>query len=144
MSSGPDQHADLDRSLVSGIAWTAAAKYGAQIIQWALTLIIARILLPEDYGLFGIAWIAVGFILLINEGGLGLTVVSLRELTKEQIAQLNHGALREGRGFDGVDHAARNGDLRTLGPGAGPDGQTAHRAKRRQGLTPETETVDIQ
>ncbi|MDQ2765786.1 MAG: hypothetical protein M3Y30_01405 [Gemmatimonadota bacterium] len=45
----------LDRSLVSGIAWTGGTKWATQLLSWAATLVVARILSPSDYGLMGMA-----------------------------------------------------------------------------------------
>jgi O-antigen/teichoic acid export membrane protein len=66
----------LDRSLVSGIAWTGGTKWATQILSWAATLVVARILSPADYGLMGMATVYLGLVLLINE--FGLTTAILR------------------------------------------------------------------
>src|SRR2546425_12150191 len=80
---------ELDRSLVRGIAWTSGAKWAGQLLAWASTLIVARLLTPEDYGLVGMASIYLGVITLVSEFGLGSAVVTLRDLSAEQVAQLN-------------------------------------------------------
>ena len=82
-------HAQLDGTLVRGLAWTAGMKWGAQIFSWASTLIVARLLNPEDYGLVGMATVYLGFANLISEFGVGTTVITLRNLDDEDIAQLN-------------------------------------------------------
>jgi len=79
----------LDRSLLHGLAWTSAAKWTGQLLSWASTLIVARLLTPEDYGLVGMASVYLGLITLLSEFGLGTTVVTLRRLTDDQVAQLN-------------------------------------------------------
>ena len=79
----------LDRSLLRGLAWTSAAKWVGQLLAWGSTLIVARLLTPEDYGLVGMASIYLGVITLISEFGLGSTVITLRDLSGEQVAQLN-------------------------------------------------------
>src|SRR2546422_1742436 len=71
---------ELDRSLIHGIAWTGGAKWASQLLTWASTLIVARLLTPEDYGLVGMAWVYLGVITLLSEFGLGTTVVTLRDL----------------------------------------------------------------
>ena len=86
--SAPDERA-LDRSLLHGIAWTSGAKWASQICTWASTLIVARLLTPEDYGLVGMASIYLGLITLLSEFGLGSAVITLRELSEEQVAQIN-------------------------------------------------------
>src|SRR3989454_11636004 len=79
----------LDRSLVQGIAWTSGAKWAGQLLGWASTLIVARLLTPADYGLVGMASIYLGLITLVSEFGLGSTVITLRDLSEHQVAQLN-------------------------------------------------------
>ena len=88
----------LDRSLVRGLAWTSAAKWGSQVLSWASTLIVARLLTPQDYGLVGMASIYLGLVTMLSEFGLGTTVMALRDLTEEQVAQLHGFALLFGVG----------------------------------------------
>jgi O-antigen/teichoic acid export membrane protein len=97
---------DLDRSLVHGIAWTSGAKWAGQLLAWASTLIVARLLTPEDYGLVGMASIYLGLITLVSEFGLGSTVVTLRDLSEEQVAQLGGLALLIGLGSFALSLAA--------------------------------------
>jgi len=82
-------HAQLEGTLVRGIAWTAGMKWGAQIFSWASTLIVARLLSPDDYGLVGMAAVYLGLANLISEFGVGTTVITLKDLDSEDIAQLN-------------------------------------------------------
>lgn len=79
----------LDRSLVKGLAWTSGANWLTQILTWASTLVVARLLTPEDYGLIGMATIYLGLVSLLSEFGLGASVVILHDLSRKQIAQMN-------------------------------------------------------
>ena len=88
----------LDGSLVRGLAWTSGAKWGSQVLSWASTLIVARLLTPQDYGLVGMASIYLGLVTMLSEFGLGTTVMALRDLTEEQVAQLHGFALLFGLG----------------------------------------------
>ncbi len=88
----------LDRSLLHGLAWTSGAKWGSQLLSWASTVIVARLLTPEDYGLVGMASIYLGLVTMLSEFGLGTTVLALRDLSEEQLAQLNGFALLFGLG----------------------------------------------
>ena len=81
--------ATLDRNLVRGIVWTGAGKWGSQVLSWASTLIVARLLTPADYGVVGMAMIYLALITLLSEFGVGAAVINLQKLSHDQIAQLN-------------------------------------------------------
>ena len=79
----------LDRSLVSGIAWTGGAKWAVQIVSWASTLIVARLLTPADYGLFGMAMVFLGIVEYISEFGIGAAIIQGHDLAPQHIARLS-------------------------------------------------------
>ena len=79
----------LDRTLMRGLAWTGAVKWLSQLLSWASTIIVARLLSPEDYGIVAMAAVFVGLIGLLNEFGLGAAVVALRQLSDEQISSMH-------------------------------------------------------
>jgi PST family polysaccharide transporter len=89
VAAPPAPLTDLDRSLAQGVAWTAGLRWAAQIVSWASTLIVARLLSPSDYGLVAMATVVLGFITLLNEFGLGSAVIKHRELTEHQVAQVH-------------------------------------------------------
>jgi len=86
---GLDQTISMDKHLVGGIAWSAAAKWSSQIFTWASLLIVARLLVPSDFGLVGMALVYLGLAQKFSEFGFGTAVITLRDLTKEQVRQLN-------------------------------------------------------
>lgn len=75
--------------LVRGLAWTGAVKWLGQLLSWVSTIVVARLLNPEDYGIVAMAGVFIGFIGILNEFGLGAAVVALRHLTEIQIAQIH-------------------------------------------------------
>ncbi len=78
----------LDRSLAHGVAWTAGLRAVTQALSWIATLVVARLLSKEDYGLFGMAVMYHGLVQLVNEFGLGSAIVRKRDLSEDQIASL--------------------------------------------------------
>src|SRR3712207_4980545 len=86
--SQPLHRGMLDRALLSGVAWTAGVKWGTQILSWASTLVIARLLTPSDFGLFGMAMVFQAFLGSIYDLGLSAAVIQRRDLTQSQLAQL--------------------------------------------------------
>lgn len=83
------QTSAFDGSLVRGLAWTGAVKWGSQLLTWLSTIVVARLLIPEDYGLVAMAGVLLGVISLFNEFGLGAAVVALRNITDDQITRIH-------------------------------------------------------
>lgn len=86
-ASSPER--SLDGTLVHGLAWTGALKWTAQIISWLSTLLVVRLLTPADYGIMGMATLYLGLIQMLSEFGVGAAVITLRQLDRKQVAQLN-------------------------------------------------------
>jgi PST family polysaccharide transporter len=79
----------MDKHLLGGIAWTAAAKWGSQMLTWLCLLLVARLLEPRDFGVVGVAGVYLGLIAAFSEFGFGSAVITLRNLTVSDIAQIN-------------------------------------------------------
>jgi len=88
-ADGPADHKALDRSLFAGVAWTGAAKWSTQLISWAVTILVARILTPADFGLVTMATVFLSVVMMLSEFGVGVAVITLRELPDSQLRQLN-------------------------------------------------------
>ena len=78
----------LDRSLVHGIAWTSAIRWVTQLGSWVITLVVAHLLLPSDYGLVGMALVYFGLAQLLCDAGLTISIVQIRELKEAQLAAI--------------------------------------------------------
>lgn len=79
----------LDRSMATAVAWSAAARWASQALSWASTIVVARLLTPYDYGIIGMAGLYLNLALLVSQAGVGDAVIALRDLTRNQIAELN-------------------------------------------------------
>ena len=82
--------------MVHAVAWTGAATWATQLINWAYIIIVARMLSPSDYGLIGMASVPLGVLIVASEFGVGNAVVMMPELTEDQISQLNTVAVISG------------------------------------------------
>jgi O-antigen/teichoic acid export membrane protein len=78
----------LDRVLVDGMAWTAVLRWSAQIVSWIGTAFAARLLTPGDYGLIGIAMLAIGFARMVEDFGMDAVLVQDRSIQGARQAQL--------------------------------------------------------
>ena len=71
----------LLRRAVRGGAALAAGQATATALGWLRTLILARLLTPQDFGLVGMATVILGFLGLISDLGLSAALVQRKELT---------------------------------------------------------------
>jgi PST family polysaccharide transporter len=88
----------LDRTALSGVAWIGAVKWSAQLFSWGSTILVARILMPSDYGLLTMAGTFLGVVALLSEFGVGSAIITLRELSEDELSQLNTFAVLLGVG----------------------------------------------
>lgn len=84
-----EERRTLDKVFVQGVGWTAFIKWLTQVLTWGMTVIVARLLAPSDYGLIGMATIYINLFTLFSEFGIGTAVVTLQDLTEDQVSQLN-------------------------------------------------------
>lgn len=68
-------------------------KWVTSLLTWGVTLVIARLLTPDEYGLFGMAMVFIGFAQLASEAGLVATIVQAPELDESYAARLGGLAL---------------------------------------------------
>src|SRR6185503_6969216 len=67
---------------------TAVMRWSAQVVSWAATIFVARLLLPADYGLVSMALIPIGLVRMIEDFGLDAILVQDRTIVGERQAQL--------------------------------------------------------
>lgn len=65
----------LRAQALSGFRWSASARLASQVVTWAITVVVIRLLSPSDYGLLAMATVFVGFLAMFSEFGLGAAVV---------------------------------------------------------------------
>mgnify|MGYP000182745696 CR=1 FL=1 len=75
----------LKKQTVKGVAVLGAGKGAGRLISFVNTIILARILSPEDYGLMAMVMVVAGFIAFFNEIGLGSAIIQRKEITQSQL-----------------------------------------------------------
>jgi PST family polysaccharide transporter len=84
-----DGASELDRSFARSVAWSGAGRWLTQIISWPATIVIARMLSPEDYGLVVLVRVYTNFISMLSEAGLGGIVTITPEMDDNRAGQLH-------------------------------------------------------
>jgi O-antigen/teichoic acid export membrane protein len=77
----------LRQRAVRGGAFLFASRLAIQAISWAVTLAVARLLRPSDYGLVTTATVFVGLADLLAEAGIGRAVVRKKDLHADDLAE---------------------------------------------------------
>ena len=62
-------------STAKGVAWAAVDKFGIVLLQFVINLVLARLLVPEDFGLVGMILIIVAVSGILADGGFGSALI---------------------------------------------------------------------
>lgn len=71
----------LKSTATNGIIWSAVDKFAVQIGQFVVSIILARILMPADFGLIGMLSIFISFSQIFIESGLGVGLIQRQNRT---------------------------------------------------------------
>jgi O-antigen/teichoic acid export membrane protein len=69
----------------SALRWMALGRLSAQLVSWAATIFVLRLLRPEDYGLAAICTAVVGAVAIVSDFALSAGLVQARDLRHEQL-----------------------------------------------------------
>lgn len=73
----------LKKQATSGLVWTFAQQFGNQLITFFVSLVLARILLPEEFGLIGMILIFYTIGRSLMQSGLNQSLIRSQELDQE-------------------------------------------------------------
>ena len=73
----------LKKQAVSGMIWTYSQQFGSQFLTFLVSLVLARLLLPEEFGLIGMLAIFIGIGTALFDGGLTSSLIRSQDLDEE-------------------------------------------------------------
>lgn len=76
---------ELKSKIIKSTAWYIGTRLWMQGLSWGVTLVLARLLAPEDYGLFAMAFTVITALEMFQEFGFGVSIVQRQNLSKQQI-----------------------------------------------------------
>jgi len=71
--------------MIRKFIWTAVEKFGSQLINLIVQLVLARILAPEAFGLIGLIQIFIAIAQVLVEAGIGNFIIQRKDLSKDDI-----------------------------------------------------------
>lgn len=78
----------IERKAIAALKWATAAKLVSQIVSWAGTLLVVRLLTPEDYGLMAKVSVVCAIAASIAEFGLEAAIVRWAKLAGDDLRKL--------------------------------------------------------
>lgn len=79
----------VERQTLSGLKWVAVAKLSSQVVSWAATLLVMRLLLPQDYGLMAIVTVVISVLSNVAELGIGASIIQSRDVSDEELRKIS-------------------------------------------------------
>ena len=80
------ENKDIKSMAVHGVAWTMAEKYSAQIVQFAIQVILARLLTPDEYGLIGVLAIFIAISTVFIDGGFSAALIQYKDRNDRDVS----------------------------------------------------------
>ena len=78
---------EVGKNVISGLKVGATLRLLAQIFTWLNTLLLIRLLTPDDYGLMAMAMAFIGVFALMGDFGVGKAIIQSEELTPQMLRQ---------------------------------------------------------
>lgn len=79
---------DTKSTLISGVFYTALAKYSSVIVSLVVSGILARLLPPHDFGIIAIAMVIIAFFSIFSDLGIAPAIVQNKELDNHDYHQI--------------------------------------------------------
>lgn len=77
---------DIKSKTVKGLFWSGIDKFVFEIVQFVVGIIMARLLMPSDYGVIGILLVFISFSTLFIDGGLTTALIQKNNRTEEDFS----------------------------------------------------------
>src|SRR5690554_1185237 len=69
----------LKKQAVSGVVWTFAQQFSVQLINFGVQIILARLLMPEDFGLIAMLMVFISTGQFLMDGGMTSSLIRMKE-----------------------------------------------------------------
>ena len=74
---------DLTKETINGVFWSYLTFFGGKVLTFISTIILARLLLPEEFGIVGYCLIAIQYLDILNSAGINTSLIAQRDNLEE-------------------------------------------------------------
>ena len=71
---------NLGQSIRTGVKWLVVGSTGGQILQFVFGIVLARLLVPADFGMIATIQVFTGFVGMLASGGMGQSLIRTKEV----------------------------------------------------------------
>src|SRR3974390_726878 len=82
-NTNSDRHAGPGSHMLRGSAWMIGLRWAVRLIGVISTIVLARLLTPNDFGVVAIAMIVVGMFEMLSAPGQGAAIIRHRDPTRD-------------------------------------------------------------
>ena len=69
----------LKGKTIAGLFWSFAERIGAQLVSFVVSMVLARLLMPEEYGIIAIVWVFINLCNVFVNSGFGRALVQKKD-----------------------------------------------------------------
>lgn len=77
------------RTVFRGVVWSAFEQYSSQGVQFIVSVVMARLLTPKEYGIVGIIGVFIGFSSMFIDSGLGSALIRKQNASQADFSTVN-------------------------------------------------------
>lgn len=88
VNASEESEQDIGGKVISSFRWLAAGRFLGQLVSWAITLLVIRLLTPADYGLMEMASLFISILTLLNEMGMGVAIIQAEAIEQKSLQQI--------------------------------------------------------
>ena len=77
--------AEDKKIFLNGVFWNAIQKYSGLVVNIAVSMVLARLLTPEAFGVVAIATVLISFLTMICDMGIGPAIIQRQDLEQKDL-----------------------------------------------------------
>ena len=77
---------NLKSQAIKGVAWSMVETYSGQIVQFAISIVLARLLSPDEFGLIGMLAIFIGLSTVFIDGGFSSALIQRKDRSQHDLS----------------------------------------------------------
>lgn len=78
----------IKQKMFKGVFWSAVERYSGTLMSLIVSIVLARLLRPEDYGVVAIVLVIIGFLNIFSSMGIGPAIIQRNDFTQKDINDL--------------------------------------------------------